>query len=107
MGLILALNLGFNTLWVESDSSTVVDAINEKQPDDSKAGYYLSQIWELLDGFEDCLVTHSWREANKAADFLSKMRLTEDDVVLSPTDFPDTLHSIIKDDAQGKIYFRP
>ncbi|KAK8643708.1 hypothetical protein V6N13_012991 [Hibiscus sabdariffa] len=98
-GLVLALNLGFTTLWVESDSSTVVDAINEKQPHDSKAGYYLSQIWELLDGFEDCLITHSWREANKAADFLSKMRLTEDDAVLSPTDFPDTLRSIIKDDA--------
>ncbi|KAB2076327.1 hypothetical protein ERO13_A06G031000v2 [Gossypium hirsutum] len=105
-GLVLASGLGVKVIWVESDSKSVVKTINQEQPYGPKSSQCLRQIWKLLTKFENYRVTHSWRETNKAADHLSRMVLRENDVVLWPADFPDTLNSIIKDDAQGKTYLR-
>ncbi|OMO57570.1 TB2/DP1/HVA22-related protein [Corchorus olitorius] len=105
-GLVLASGLGIKVIWVESDSLSVVKTINRQQVFGSKSSGCLKQIWKLLSKFDSHRVTHSWRETNKAADHLSRMILKEHDVVLWPADFPDILHNIIKDDAQGKIYFR-
>ncbi|GMI94864.1 hypothetical protein HRI_003155700 [Hibiscus trionum] len=105
-GLHLALSLGIRTIWIESDSLSVVKTINRQQPGGPSSGCYLSEIRKLLAHFDDYRVTHTWREANKAADYVSRMDVELKDVVFWPTDFPDTLHDIIKDDAQGKIYFR-
>ncbi|XP_039005276.1 uncharacterized protein LOC120132611 [Hibiscus syriacus] len=105
-GLLLALNLGVSIVWVESDSMSVVKTINREQSYSSKSGHYLSQIWNLLAMFKGYRVTHSWREANKAADYLSRSHASQNDAVLMPVDFSEELHAIINDDAQGKIYFR-
>lgn len=105
-GLVLASGLGIKVIWVESDSKSVVKTINLEQPYSAKSSSCLKQIWKLLKKFESYQVTHSWRETNKAADHLSRMVLRESDIVLWPVDFPDSLHKIIKDDAQGKIYVR-
>ncbi|KAH7567633.1 hypothetical protein ACOSP7_010350 [Xanthoceras sorbifolium] len=105
-GLVLASRLGIKVIWVESDSQSVVKTINKKQPYSAKAGSCLKNIWGLLRSFETFRVSHSWRETNRAADYLSKMVLTGSDVVFWPTDFPDSLSNIIKDDAEGRLYSR-
>lgn len=105
-GLVLASRLGFKYIWVESDSQSVVKTINRKQPFNARASTCLKHIWELLKTFKKCYITHAWRETNRAADYLSKMILDGSDVVLHPTDFPDTLHHIIKDDMDGRPYPR-
>lgn len=105
-GLVLASRLRLKWIWVESDSESVVKTINKKQPYNAKATTCLKRIWELLKTFKNFRVTHSWRETNRAADYLSKMILDGSDVVLDPTDFPDTLNNIIKDDMEGKLYPR-
>lgn len=105
-GLVLALGLGIKIVWVESDSMSVVKTINRKQPYSGKADSCLKHIRMLLKKFEKHKVSHSWRETNRAADYLSKMVLDRNDVVLWPVDFPNGLHNIIKDDAEGRIYCR-
>ncbi|KAI9200652.1 hypothetical protein LWI28_011232 [Acer negundo] len=105
-GLVLASNLGIKVIWVESDSQSVVKTINKKQSFSAKAESCLKHIWVLLKSFEASRVSHSFRETNRAADHLSKMILTGSDVVLWPTDFPETLCYIIKDDAEGRLYSR-
>lgn len=106
-GLVLASSLRLKLIWVESDSMSVVKTINKKQQHyGHKAVSYLEDIWKLLRKFDKYKVSHSWRETNKAADYLSKMDLSGCDVVLLPVDFPDRLWNIIKDDARGKQYFR-
>ncbi|KAF2325765.1 hypothetical protein GH714_036981 [Hevea brasiliensis] len=104
-GLVLAFGLGIKAVWVESDSMSVVKTINGEQSHRRKADRCLKHIWLLLRKFENYQVSHSWRETNKAADFLSKMVLEKTDV-LWPYDFPSGLQNIIKDDAQGRIYCR-
>lgn len=104
-GLVLALNLRIQVVWVESDSLSVVNTINRQQPYSGKADACLKQIRLLLKKFQKHKVSHSWRETNRAADYLAKM-VVERDVVLWPADFPTSLDNIIKDDAQGMVYYR-
>lgn len=104
-GLVLALNLRIQVIWVESDSLSVVNTINRQQPYSGKADACLKQIWLLLKKFKKYKVSHSWRETNRAADYLAKM-VVERDVVLWPADFPTSLNNIIKDDAEGMVYCR-
>ncbi|KAL4332129.1 hypothetical protein GQ457_07G014660 [Hibiscus cannabinus] len=107
-GLHLALSLGIRAIWIESDSLSAVKTINGDQPGRPKttSGCYLTEIRELLANFESYRVTHSWREANKAADYVSRIDVGLEDAVFWPPDFPVMLHDIIMDDAQGRVYFR-
>lgn len=107
-GLVLAWGLGIKVIWVESDSLSVVKTINRAQSHNPNAITFscLNCIWELLGKFDRCKVSHSWRETNAAADYLAKMNLSGNDVVLWRNDFPEKLCRIIEDDAQGRTYFR-
>lgn len=107
-GLVLARGLGIKVIWVESDSLSVVKTINRAQSYNQKAITLacLTHIWKLIAKFDQCKVSHSWREGNAAADYLAKMNLSENDVVLWPDDFPKKLCKIINDDARGKTYSR-
>ncbi|KAJ0087360.1 hypothetical protein Patl1_08689 [Pistacia atlantica] len=105
-GLVLASCLGIRVIWVESDSESVVETINGLRSFNTKAISCLNGIWRLLGNLERFYVSHTWRETNKAADYLSKMVLMGSDVVLWPNDFPSNLCNIIKDDAEGRLYRR-
>ncbi|XP_031279206.1 uncharacterized protein LOC116137673 [Pistacia vera] len=105
-GLVLASCLGIRVIWVESDSESVVETINGLRSFNTKASSWLNDIWRLLGNLERFCVSHTWRETNKAADYLSKMVLMGSDVVLWPNDFPSNLCNIIKDDAEGRLYRR-
>lgn len=105
-GLVLASGLGIRVIWVESDSESVVETINRLRGFNVKASSCLNDIWRLLDNLDKYYVSHTWRETNRAADYLSKMVLMGSDVVLWPDDFPSNLWNIIKDDAEGRLYRR-
>ncbi|KAL5102513.1 hypothetical protein RYX36_006840 [Vicia faba] len=104
-GLVLSFGLGIKSIWVESDSASVVNTINRIQHC-PKAGTCLKQIWKLLSKFDEYRISHSWRETNRAADHLAKMALCGNDVVLWPVDFSDSLCNIIQEDARGTKYLR-
>lgn len=104
-GLVLSLGLGIKSIWVESDSMSVVKTINKLQQC-PKAETCLKQIWKLLSKFDESRISHSWRETNRAADHLAKMAVCGNDVVLWPADFSHSLCNIIQDDARGTKYLR-
>ncbi|KAL3845760.1 hypothetical protein ACJIZ3_003163 [Penstemon smallii] len=105
-GLVLCLGLGIEAIWVESDSMSVVKTINKQQPYPIKASSCLEHIWVLLNKFEKQIVSHAWRESNKAADYLSRLDILGSDIVLWPGDFPTELCKIIQEDASGRKYYR-
>lgn len=77
-GLVLSFHLEIKSIWVESDSKSVVNTINRIQHC-PKGGTCLKQIWKLLSKFDEYRISHSWRETNRAADHLAKMSLCGDD----------------------------
>lgn len=105
-GLVLALSLRIDTIWIESDSLSVVKTINRNQPHGPKPSDCLNHIWEMLKKIDRYQVTHTWREANRAADHVAKINFSGTDVVIWPSVFSDVLCKIIKDDAQGTWYGR-
>lgn len=105
-GLVLAVSLRVDTIWIESDSLSVVNTINKEQTHGPKPRDCLIHIWKMLNKFDKCKITHTWREANRAADHVAKMNPSRADVVIWPSDFSEVLRKIIKDDAQGTLYRR-
>ncbi|KAK8643774.1 hypothetical protein V6N13_013053 [Hibiscus sabdariffa] len=95
-GIHLALSLGIRAIWIESDSLSAVKTINGDQSGGPTSGFYLSEIRKLLANFESYRVTHSWREANKAADYVSRMDVGLEDVVFWPPGFPGSTSSVFQ-----------
>lgn len=105
-GLTLARSIGIKMIWVESDSMSAVKTINKEQSHNQKAAIYLQEIWKILKKFQEYQVTHSFRETNRAADYLSKMEISGSDIVVWPKDFHSSLCKIIAEDAGGRLYTR-
>lgn len=105
-GLTLARSIGIKMIWVESDSMSAVKTINKEQSHSQKAVCCLQHIWKILKKFQKYQVTHSWRETNRAADYLSKMEISRSDIVMWPKDFHSSLRKIIAEDARGSLYIR-
>ncbi|XP_042490260.1 uncharacterized protein LOC122070199 [Macadamia integrifolia] len=69
-GLICARDLGFNQLWVESDSSSVVMLVQQR-----KIPWFAAQRWAFLKpylGEINWKISHIFREGNSIADFLAR-----------------------------------
>ncbi|XP_077251405.1 uncharacterized protein LOC143890570 [Tasmannia lanceolata] len=72
-GLKLAITLNLHCVWIESDSLLAVNVINGKSECLWKKLQTLYNIQSLLSTMETWEVSHVWREANRGADFLSKI----------------------------------
>ena len=72
-GLVLAKSLGFECIHVEGDSLIVIQACINRKLSNRSLGYIFNQIWQLLDEFKICVISHSYQEGNHVADYLSNM----------------------------------
>ncbi|XP_019418611.1 PREDICTED: uncharacterized protein LOC109329402 [Lupinus angustifolius] len=66
----LACNNGWNHLWIECDSTTVVEIFNNK----AKVPWKISTAWEICKSkllSMNCLISHIFREGNSCADKLA------------------------------------
>ena len=72
-GLLLAKQGCFNRLHIEGDSSIIIDAHIYRHILSWKLKYVLNQIWRLLDECLEVFLSHTFREGNKVADFLSNL----------------------------------
>ena len=106
-GLMLASQLGITHLAVELDAKVVVDLVlSSKTPNNSYTSL-LNDCRHLLRQFQQTVIGHVFREANRGADCLAKgaCSLTSDFVVF---DFPLTpdLNVIVDADANGLYSLR-
>ncbi|XP_077252703.1 uncharacterized protein LOC143892126 [Tasmannia lanceolata] len=104
-GIGVAEKLGISNLWIETDSTFAVDSINKKTDPPWKK---LDQIFKARHklGGMNWKISHIWREANAAADFLSKRNCPFKGVDIPLEGIPEPLHQILCDDMRGKFYQR-
>ncbi|XP_077215967.1 uncharacterized protein LOC143850625 [Tasmannia lanceolata] len=105
-GVHLALSMGIDSLWIESDSKFVVDIIRGNATVPWKKRGLLAQLKNLLNRFHESKITHTWREGNAAADILSKRIypcIGTPILVLLAT---PALLSAIDDDRNGTLFLR-
>lgn len=106
LGIQIALKLNFPRIWIESDSQIVVDSLLGKHATPWQIQQSCWRIKGSLRGFEKWEISHSWREANRAADHLAKAGLTRSDVVLWPETLYPVLSKIVCEDRLGTPYLR-
>ena len=66
----------------------------------------MSKIWYLIDSFDSCLISHTYREENLVSDLLAKwgfdgINVDSTRLSIHVKDFPDLAHII---DADKELY---
>ncbi|XP_077226482.1 uncharacterized protein LOC143859716 [Tasmannia lanceolata] len=105
-GITLARTEGYNSIWIESDSLLAVNVLLEKWDCPWKAIPIVEEIRDALRNTPNWKLSHIWREANGAADFLSKPDCCCEGAVLLPSCIPRGLRDILDLDAAGHLYPR-
>ncbi|XP_077242465.1 uncharacterized protein LOC143882977 [Tasmannia lanceolata] len=105
-GINLARKEGYNSIWIESDSLLAVNVILEKWDCPWKAIPIVEAIRDALRNTPIWKLSHIWREANGAADFLSKPDCCCEGAALLPSYIPRGLREILDLDAAGHLYPR-
>ena len=106
-GLMLASQLGITHLAVELDAKVVVDLVlSSKTPNNSYTSL-LNDCRHSLQQFQQTVIRHVFRKANRGADYLAKgdCSLTSDFVVFYSPPTPD-LNVIVDADANGLYSLR-
>jgi ribonuclease HI len=105
-GLVLAKNLELKVIHIEGDSNLIINACIKRQIINWRIKYIMSKIWCLIDSFDSCLISHTYREGNSVADLLAKwgsdgINLDSTRLSIHVEDFPDLAHII---DADKELY---
>ncbi|GKV26433.1 hypothetical protein SLEP1_g35733 [Rubroshorea leprosula] len=105
-GLKLAISLGVQQLILEMDSLLAVQQIQSWKVSAGAASVLLNDICLLLDSFSSCLVQHTLREGNYAANFMASIGHTVDlGTTLFPTP-PMGISTILQSDCTGAMSLR-
>lgn len=94
-------------LWIESDSTCAIDfVVNDHESHDGALAEDLQFIRQRLQTFADWKISHIYREANEAADFLSRVRYNIQWFGTTPTLDDPRFESILEKDKTGFEYVR-
>ncbi|GLT62305.1 hypothetical protein SLA2020_349530 [Shorea laevis] len=105
-GFKLAISLGVQQLVLELDSLLAIQFIQGRQKSARSASVLLANILLLIDSFSICLVQHTLREGNSAADFMASMG---HDLALGTTFYPTPpvgINMILHSDCIGTVFLR-
>lgn len=72
-GLIIAKSLGIKKIVVELDAKVVVSLITNSSKTKKSINSSVMDCKNLLQGFEEYIIQHNYREGNRVADVLAKM----------------------------------
>jgi hypothetical protein len=96
-GLVLAANIGCNSLMVELDSSNVVGMINQEDYLGQHVAIYM-ECKQLGADFSKVDVVHCFREANSVADSIAKSSLSSRASEFWDSDIPDFIsYQVVND----------
>ncbi|KAH7569010.1 hypothetical protein JRO89_XS06G0088600 [Xanthoceras sorbifolium] len=106
-GLELVLENGWNDVWLEGDAKTLVDIIVEKRRVRcAEVQRHVSDIISIIPEFDNCMISHIFREGNRAAHKLAQLGHQSQKPQIWRRIPPHQLLQIMHEDAEGKIFFR-
>ena len=94
-GLSWALEVFLSIHFVESDATTVVQALEKHAIFKNEFGFVLSDVSSLLSNFPGVKLPHIFRDANMVAHCLATYALSIDDKLIWLEDFPPSIESVI------------
>lgn len=106
-GLDLVVQNGWSNVWLEGDAKTLVEIILLKRPVKcAEVQKHLSHINLIIPELDNCIVTHIYREGNRAADKFAQMGHQSERLRIWRYAPPDEVLPIVLEDAEGKIVLR-
>lgn len=106
-GLELIIENGWNDVWLEGDSKSLVDVIVTKRVVRCKeVQKQISHINLLIPEIKSCIITHIFREGNRAADKFAQMGHHLKEPQIWRDSPPNQVLRIVNEDAEGKTFFR-
>ena len=107
LGAQAAVNeLQANQIWLEGDSSTIIKWLNNPSGGGRKNIPLIKDIKTWLASTNRCMVSHVFRQANKAADYISKGALLGDVNFYSGDMLPVGFYDILMADCRGIFFIR-
>lgn len=107
-GLELALENGWTDVWLEGDAKTLVDIIvQRRQVKCAELQRHFSDVNLIIPELNNYIVTHIYREGNRAADKLAEIghQLQKPQIWWNNPPNKEVLR-IVHEDAEGKIILR-
>ncbi|KAL0920848.1 hypothetical protein M5K25_007863 [Dendrobium thyrsiflorum] len=102
----ICLTAGFFKVWIETDSSLVVNLVISENSGNFENYYVLKDIKRMLSHL-DYSISHIWREGNACADFLAKLGASLNHLTsFNQSNIPFLLKGLINLDRSGLPYFR-
>ena len=105
-GIRTARQAGFTRLCIEGDNRTVIQALQGSSSTPWKISTIMDDVRTWMQSATQVQVKHIYREANMAADWLSKFGHTTTDWVSSDKCFSSALGTILTTDVVGRTLVR-
>lgn len=106
-GLEIVQENGWTHIWLEGDSKSLVDIIaKRKEVKCRQVQMQVERINLIIPEMENCIVTHIYREGNRAADKFAQMGHQLKKPQIWRHIPPNQLLRIVDEDAQGKTFLR-
>lgn len=106
-GLELVLENGWTDVWLEGDDKTLIDIIVcRRQVKCAELQRHVRHINLIIPELNNCIVTHIYREGNRAADKLAQIGHQLEKPRIWWHDPPNEVGRIVDEDAEGKIILR-
>ncbi|CAA7054654.1 unnamed protein product [Microthlaspi erraticum] len=106
-GLELVLENGWTDLWLEGDAKIIVDIISKRgRLRCEEARKHVNYINVVMPELSNCVLSHVYREGNRAADKLAKLGHQFQNPKVWRVKPPEIVLPIMHEDAQGKIVLR-
>ncbi|GLT50394.1 hypothetical protein SLA2020_238810 [Shorea laevis] len=106
-GLRLCKALGLTRVFAELDSLMVVHLINNNREPDNLSAAIVLDIKNLTSEFQDCILQHTLREGNAAADYLASLGHNSQPGLSILNTPPVGLRHILAGDQLGASFLRP
>nr|GMC49160.1 LINE-type retrotransposon LIb DNA [Ipomoea batatas] len=100
-GLIIALNQGFYNLVAETNSSSMIQALEREGGSTPEADTLISDCKLLIRQFTQFEIMHVYREGNQCADYLANMGHNSQWETTILTLPPDRIKNILNRDAKN------
>ncbi|GFY91786.1 hypothetical protein Acr_08g0001820 [Actinidia rufa] len=106
-GIELVLENGWNDVWLEGDSKALVEIIAQRRlVKCAVAQGHIRHINLMIPELNNCIVTHIYREGNRAADKFAQMGHKLKKPQIWRGNPPLEVLSIMHEDAEGKVFLR-
>ncbi|KAF6141842.1 hypothetical protein GIB67_003213 [Kingdonia uniflora] len=105
-GLLLGLRMEIEKVILFTDSEEAYHLLSKEGKPPWRVKRIVERIKKLMLRFVSCLMEQVFREANAAADFLSKIKPMDGFIEMDPSEFSHEMLVIVDEDAAGKPYMR-